>query len=347
MSNKDLAIATSTVWVIIAAVLVMFMQAGFAFLEAGLTRMKNVGHIAAKNVLIFAIASILYYFVGFGIAFGDGGNEFWGGSGFAPSIDELLAVGAGAVLLVLGDPRRGRVPLRGRVLRGLAGDRVGRHGREDEAVGVLRLRRDLHADLLARLALDLEPRRMAVRPGHAGLRRLDGRALPGRARRPRRSDPARATDRQVREGREVERDPRAQHGVHDARRAHPVVRLVRLQPGLDPQRRLRRRRLLRLRRAEHEPRGRRGRPRRRGHVVARDQEARPLDDAERRDRGARGDHRGVRVRGAVGRDPDRLRRRRDRRARRASSTGSASTTPSARSPRTACPASGARSPSGS
>ena len=72
MSNKDLGIAVSTVWVVIAAVLVMFMQAGFAFLEAGLTRMKNVGHIAAKNVLIFALASIVYYLVGFGMAFGDG-----------------------------------------------------------------------------------------------------------------------------------------------------------------------------------------------------------------------------------------------------------------------------------
>src|SRR6187549_2880873 len=94
MSLKEVGFAVSTVWVILAAILVMFMQAGFAFLEAGLTRMKNVGHIAAKNVLIFAIASIVYYFVGFGIAFGDGGNKFWGGSGFVPSIDDLLAVGA-------------------------------------------------------------------------------------------------------------------------------------------------------------------------------------------------------------------------------------------------------------
>src|SRR4051794_6333023 len=94
LSNAQLSIAASTIWVIFAAVLVMFMQAGFAFLEAGLTRMKNVGHIAAKNVLIFAIASIVYYFVGFGIAFGDGGNGLWGGSGFTPSVDELLAVGA-------------------------------------------------------------------------------------------------------------------------------------------------------------------------------------------------------------------------------------------------------------
>ena len=93
MTIKELTIAASTVWVVIAAVLVMFMQAGFAFLEAGLTRMKNVGHIAAKNVLIFALASIVYFLVGFGMAFGDGGNGFVGGSGFFPSIDDLLTVG--------------------------------------------------------------------------------------------------------------------------------------------------------------------------------------------------------------------------------------------------------------
>jgi ammonium transporter, Amt family len=94
MSNKDLVIAASTVWVVIAAVLVMFMQAGFAFLEAGLTRMKNVGHVAAKNILVLGIASIVYYLVGYGIAFGDGGNGLFGGSGFAPSVDTLLAIGA-------------------------------------------------------------------------------------------------------------------------------------------------------------------------------------------------------------------------------------------------------------
>ena len=95
----------------------MFMQAGFAFLEAGLTRMKNVGHIAAKNVLIFALASIVYYLVGFGIAFGDGGNGLVGGSGFVP-VGRLAARGRhGAVQLVQRDPGRGRLPVRGRVLR--------------------------------------------------------------------------------------------------------------------------------------------------------------------------------------------------------------------------------------
>src|SRR6266536_3618866 len=94
MSTKELAFAASTVWVFGAAVLAMCVQAGFAFLEAGLTRMKNVGHIAAKNVLVLAIASIVYYLVGFGIAFGDGGNGLFGGSGFVPSVDSLLAIGA-------------------------------------------------------------------------------------------------------------------------------------------------------------------------------------------------------------------------------------------------------------
>jgi len=94
MKTADLVIAASTIWVVLAAILVMFMQAGFAFLEAGLTRMKNVGHVAAKNVLIFAICSVVYYLVGYGIAFGDGGNGIIGGSGFFPSVDTLLAIGA-------------------------------------------------------------------------------------------------------------------------------------------------------------------------------------------------------------------------------------------------------------
>jgi Amt family ammonium transporter len=90
--NTELLVAASTIWVVVTAVLVMFMQAGFAFLEAGLTRMKNAGHIAGKNVLIFGICSIVYWAVGFGIAFGDGGGKLVGGSGFFPSVDDLISV---------------------------------------------------------------------------------------------------------------------------------------------------------------------------------------------------------------------------------------------------------------
>jgi ammonium transporter, Amt family len=90
--NHDLLIAASTVWVVVTAVLVMFMQAGFAFLEAGLCRMKNAAHIAGKNVLIFGICSLVYWAVGFGLAFGDGGSLI-GTSGFFPSVHALISVG--------------------------------------------------------------------------------------------------------------------------------------------------------------------------------------------------------------------------------------------------------------
>jgi ammonium transporter, Amt family len=92
ISNKDLLVAASTIWVVITAVLVMFMQAGFAFLEAGLTRMKNAAHIAGKNVLIFGVCSLVYWAVGFGIAFSKG-DAIIGTSGFFPSVHSLLDVG--------------------------------------------------------------------------------------------------------------------------------------------------------------------------------------------------------------------------------------------------------------
>src|SRR5207245_5007131 len=82
----------NTVWVVVAAVLVMFMQAGFAFLEAGLTRMKNAAHIAGKNVLIFGVCSLVYWAFGFAIAFGDG-NGIVGTHGFFPSTNEMLSIG--------------------------------------------------------------------------------------------------------------------------------------------------------------------------------------------------------------------------------------------------------------
>src|SRR3972149_5233936 len=70
------AIAIDTVWTMVAAFLVFFMQAGFAFLEGGLTRAKNVGNIMMKNALDFGIASIAYWAFGFAIMFGAGNALF-------------------------------------------------------------------------------------------------------------------------------------------------------------------------------------------------------------------------------------------------------------------------------
>ncbi|HEU5244376.1 MAG TPA: ammonium transporter [Gaiellaceae bacterium] len=103
MTHHQLLIAANTLWVVVAAVLVMFMQAGFAFLEAGLTRMKNAAHIAGKNVLIFGLASLVYWLVGFGLAFGNG-NGVLGTSGFAPSFGALLAVGKAPYTAFVGIP---------------------------------------------------------------------------------------------------------------------------------------------------------------------------------------------------------------------------------------------------
>jgi Amt family ammonium transporter len=71
----------NTTWVIVAAVLVMFMQAGFAFLEIGFSRMKNAGTGIAKILVNFSIASIGYWAVGFALAFG-GASWFAGSNGF-------------------------------------------------------------------------------------------------------------------------------------------------------------------------------------------------------------------------------------------------------------------------
>src|SRR3982750_2819276 len=103
MKNSDLLIAANTLWVVVAAVLVMFMQAGVAFLEAGLTRMKNAAHIAGKNVLVFGVATLVYWLVGFGLAFGSG-NGVVGLHGFPPSADSLLAVGKAPFTAFTGIP---------------------------------------------------------------------------------------------------------------------------------------------------------------------------------------------------------------------------------------------------
>jgi Amt family ammonium transporter len=69
----DVASSVDTTWVIVAGVLVMFMQAGFALLEIGFSRMKNAGAGVAKILLNFSISSLAYWAVGFALAFGGAG----------------------------------------------------------------------------------------------------------------------------------------------------------------------------------------------------------------------------------------------------------------------------------
>ncbi len=66
----------NTIWVLLGAALVFFMQAGFAMCEAGFTRAKNTGNILMKNLMDFCIGTPLYWLLGFGIMFGAGTAAF-------------------------------------------------------------------------------------------------------------------------------------------------------------------------------------------------------------------------------------------------------------------------------
>jgi ammonium transporter, Amt family len=95
---ETLAGNIDTTWVIVATVLVMFMQAGFALLEIGFSRGKNVGHGVVKILANFSIATIAWWAIGFGIAFG-GAGWLLGDDAFFFSFGENVATGpiAGSV----------------------------------------------------------------------------------------------------------------------------------------------------------------------------------------------------------------------------------------------------------
>ncbi len=75
-SVADTQTALNIVWTMVAGFLVMFMQAGFALVETGLTRAKNVAHTMGMNFLVYAIGIIGFYLVGFGLQMGGVGSAF-------------------------------------------------------------------------------------------------------------------------------------------------------------------------------------------------------------------------------------------------------------------------------
>jgi ammonium transporter, Amt family len=91
-STGDLKVALDTLWVSIAAFLVFFMNAGFCMLETGFCRQKNAVNVLAKNLIVFALATLAFWSIGFGLMFGDG-NDFIGLTGFFLPPDNSPAVG--------------------------------------------------------------------------------------------------------------------------------------------------------------------------------------------------------------------------------------------------------------
>ncbi len=90
----SMAVGIDTVWVLLAAFLVFFMNLGFAMVESGLCRAKNTVNILSKNFIVFAISSISFYIIGWGLMFGNG-NSFFGIEGlfFATGADNSPAIG--------------------------------------------------------------------------------------------------------------------------------------------------------------------------------------------------------------------------------------------------------------
>ncbi|MEN8906461.1 MAG: ammonium transporter [Clostridiales bacterium] len=92
--NPEVEMAINTVWVLVAGFMVMFMQAGFAMVETGLTRSKNASNIIMKNLMDFSIGSLGFFIVGFGLMFGADKFGLFGTTGFFGSMTtEQLGAG--------------------------------------------------------------------------------------------------------------------------------------------------------------------------------------------------------------------------------------------------------------
>ena len=99
-ATQAAGVAADTVWVVVAACFVLFMQAGFAMLEVGFARMKNVGTVVAKIVVNMSIASIMYWICGFAFAFGAASGALFnviGLTGFLPTFHPGSAIDLPAI----------------------------------------------------------------------------------------------------------------------------------------------------------------------------------------------------------------------------------------------------------
>lgn len=81
---SEVVVSVDTLWVLLGAFLVFFMQAGFGMVEAGFIRAKNACNILTKNFMDYCVASIVFFLVGYAFMFGPG-NGFIGMGGFAMS----------------------------------------------------------------------------------------------------------------------------------------------------------------------------------------------------------------------------------------------------------------------
>ncbi|HEY9735171.1 MAG TPA: ammonium transporter [Trichocoleus sp.] len=100
LTADDLQVTLNNIWVTIAAFLVIFMNAGFGMLETGFCRQKNAVNVLSKNLIVFALATLAYWFIGFSLMFGANGTPFVGwASFFLGGAPELYGLGPDGINL--------------------------------------------------------------------------------------------------------------------------------------------------------------------------------------------------------------------------------------------------------
>ena len=100
MPELSAAFLANNLWLLVATILVIFMNAGFAMVEAGMCRQKNAVNILAKNLFVFALAVTAYWFVGYSLMYGDAiaaGWLYFNGLFFDPAVTPELISEAGLV----------------------------------------------------------------------------------------------------------------------------------------------------------------------------------------------------------------------------------------------------------
>ena len=89
---SEFTVSIDTIWILVAAVLVMFMQPGFALVEAGFTRSKNTANILMKNLMDFAIGSLIFWLMGYTLMYGEDVGGFMGKISFFFNSNEINGV---------------------------------------------------------------------------------------------------------------------------------------------------------------------------------------------------------------------------------------------------------------
>ena len=100
LPELNAAFLTNNLWLLIATILVIFMNAGFAMVEAGMCRSKNAVNILAKNLFVFALAVTSYWFIGYSLMYGGSVADGWlyfGGLFFDPTVTADMVTDAGLV----------------------------------------------------------------------------------------------------------------------------------------------------------------------------------------------------------------------------------------------------------